>query len=73
MRLTEVSTLWGTSYRRRYYLDGRRISESQASYILKHHMWEDDGFDRDGATHRSHWNIGPRHDAPLATYDERII
>ena len=64
MRLTETSTLWGTLYRRRYYLNGRRITESHADYILKNHAWEDDGSDRDGVTHRTHWNIGPRIDAP---------
>lgn len=64
-RLTESSTLWGNVYRRRYYLDGRRVPESVASHLLRNHMWEDDGCDRpDSVTYRTHWNIGPRHDAP---------
>lgn len=67
MRLTETSSLWGNLYRRRYYLNGRRISESHAGFILKNHAWEDDGFDRAGGIHRSHWNVGPRLDAQSLT------
>lgn len=63
MRLTETSTLWGNLYRRRYYLNGRRIAEAEADRILKQHYWEDDGFEGRGPTQRKHWNIGPRVDA----------
>jgi hypothetical protein len=67
MRLTETSTLWGNLYRRRYYLDGRRIPEAEADRILKRHHWENDGFEKRGPTWRTHWNIGPRVDAPPLT------
>lgn len=64
-RLTETSTLWGTTYRRRYYLNGRPVAESVAADLLRNHAWEDDGYDTPRAgVHRSHWNIGPRRDAP---------
>ena len=34
MRLTETSTLWGTLYRRRYYLNGRRITDAATLKIV---------------------------------------
>ncbi len=67
MRLTETSSLWGRTYRRAYFLNGKRIPESRASHLLKNHAWEDDGHDKQGGVYRSHWNIGPRLDAPSMT------
>ena len=29
IRLVETQTLWGTTYRKRYYMDGKRVSETE--------------------------------------------
>jgi hypothetical protein len=67
MKLTETSTLWGNAYHRRYYLDGVRITETHAGYLLKNHAWEDGGCDRKAGAHKTHWLIGPRLDAASMT------
>ena len=29
IKLVETQTLWGTTYRKRYYMDGKRVSEAE--------------------------------------------
>ena len=29
VKLIETQTLWGTTYRKRYYMDGKRVSEAE--------------------------------------------
>ena len=60
MRLTETAKLWGNSYRKRYYLDGARISESYASIVFDDHHHEEIGYERIQSGWRTSWNIGPR-------------
>ena len=67
MKLTETSTLWGNMYRRRYFLDGRRISYAQATALLRDHTWEDAVCTRGTSTHHTYWNIGPRIDSRSLT------
>ena len=35
MKLVETASKWGNLYRLRYFLDGRRISDSDADEIIK--------------------------------------
>lgn len=69
MRLMKTSSLWGNIYRNRYYLNGKRITDTHASYLFKSHAWEDAGFDREGGVHRSYWDIGPRLDTMQDAYE----
>jgi hypothetical protein len=63
MILRETQFQWGNLHKRRYFLDGKRIAESHANRILKHHMYEqtDSGKDSNGNWFTV-WNIGPRDD-----------
>ena len=63
MRLIETSVKWGNGYNRYYFLNGKRISESYATYILKHHCYEKEPQERIETGWRLAWNIGPRIDA----------
>ena len=29
IKLVETQTIWGTTYRKRYYMDGKRVSEAE--------------------------------------------
>lgn len=63
--LRETLSKWGDLYRRRYYLDGRRVSEAEATRLLDAHYHEQvsSGRTRTGNLFTT-WNIGPRADAP---------
>ena len=32
VKLIETQVLWGTTYRKRYYTDGKRVSEAECNY-----------------------------------------
>ena len=59
MKLQETSTLWGNIYKNRYYLDGRRLSDSMASYYLKHYKSEVVHKEKKGSSqYVTVWKIG---------------
>ncbi len=64
MTLTQTQTLWGSGYLKRWFINGRRISQSNAEYMLDSHAWERDGTNHSGGTYRYLYNIGPHHDTP---------
>ena len=69
MILKETQSKWGNLYKRRYFLNGKRIAESHATLILKRHMYQqiDSGKDSNGNWFTV-WNIGPKDDTP-SLYD----
>ena len=69
MILKETQTQWGNLYKRRYFLNGKRISESYANIILRDHMYEDLDFGKDSSGNwYKTWGIGPKADMP-SLYD----
>lgn len=73
MLIKEVQTKWGNLYRKRYYIGGKRVSESLANHYFKHHMWEQVESGGNGIKWVSVFNIGPRCDCPsLADHPDLI-
>lgn len=70
MNLKETQSRWGNLYRKRYFLDGTRISESYADWLLKHHAWEqiESGKDASGNWFTL-WDIGPSMESIEAIQD----
>lgn len=65
MKLRETQSKWGNGYIRRYFLDGKRISESHANRILDDHMSEEiESGRKDSCDWFTVWNIGPKVDDP---------
>ena len=73
MTLKETQTKWGNLYRRYYFLNGRRISEAYANYLLKRHAHETLESGNNGKGQWvTVWNLGPCLDAMYDLYDETI-
>jgi hypothetical protein len=64
MTLTETGKVWGNLYKRYYFLNGTRITESHANYLLKNHFWEEASYKNIQSGWRKSWNIGPHLDSP---------
>lgn len=68
MVLRETLSKWGNLYRRRYYLDGRRVPEAEAKQLLEAHCFEQLAVgSTSGGNLFTTWDIGPRWDAPSLT------
>lgn len=73
MLLRETQSKWGNLYKRRYFLNGKRISESLANYYLKQHAYEQLESGKDGnGNWVIVWNIGPRLDTMHDLYDDTM-
>jgi hypothetical protein len=64
MKITQTQTQWGNLYRKRWYMNGKRISESLARYYLDRHAWEHGDKRHGGGVYRYDYYIGPPLDAP---------
>jgi hypothetical protein len=71
--LRETSKLWGNGYRRYYFDNGVRVSESYANWLLKSHYWEDMGQERIQSGWVKQWNIGPIDDSFYDRLDSSYI
>lgn len=57
--LRETSKQWGNLYKRYYFLNGERVSEAYANWVLKSHLWEDMPQKKVQGGWVKEWNIGP--------------